>query len=272
MLNFSVLMSIYHRENPFYFRESLESLLKQTISPSEIIIVKDGSLSGELDNICEEYNSKYPYLFKMISLETNQGLGIALRIGLQYCSHDIVARMDTDDIAKVDRFEKQIKEFENDGDLTIIGSAIDEFSQNIEEIDTVRKVPLTHKEIKEYAKKRNPFNHMTVMFRKSAVLAVGNYQPFHLSEDYYLWYRLLINGYKAKNLADSLVYARVDRDMFRRRGGVKYFLQELKLQNIFYQSNFINTFEYIRNVVIRMSARVMPNCLREVLYRNCMRN
>lgn len=271
MLKFSVLMSIYQKENPLYFRQALDSILNQTNNPTEIVIVKDGKLTQELEAVCLEYENRYTNIVHFVELETNQGLGIALQIGLNHCRYDFVARMDTDDIAKVDRFEKQIKEFQNDDSLDIIGSAIDEFSISIDKIDTVRKVPLLHREIMEYAKRRNPFNHMTVMFRKSAVLAVGNYQPFHLSEDYYLWYRLLSNGYKTKNLADSLVYARVDKEMFRRRGGVKYFLQELKLQKIFYQSNFITSFEYIRNVVIRMIARLIPNFLREVLYRNCMR-
>ncbi|WP_110954054.1 glycosyltransferase [Anaerosinus massiliensis] len=271
MLKFSVLLSIYKKEEPMHFRLSLDSILNQTLLPAEIIVVKDGKLSANLDDICVEYNIKYTNLFKFVLLEKNQGLGKALQVGLQYCSYDIIARMDTDDIAKPDRFEKQIREFQKDDLLVILGTTIEEFSTTPERIDSIRKVPLSNQEIRQYAKMRNPFNHMTVMFKKSAVLDVGNYQPFYLCEDYYLWYRLLNKGYKAKNLSESLVYARVDKNMFQRRGGIKYFLQEVKLQNIFYRNHFINTFEYIRNIGIRMIARLIPNAIRGILYRKCMR-
>lgn len=271
MMKFSVLLSVYEKEKPLYFRTSLNSILEQTLLPAEVVIVKDGELLSELDNICTEYQTKYPNLFKFISLKKNQGLGKALQVGLEHCTYDIVARMDTDDIAKKDRFEKQIREFEKDDKLAILGSSIEEFSTTPDLIDSIRNVPLSNHEIRKYAKMRNPFNHMTVMFRKSAVLDVGSYQPFHLNEDYYLWYRLLNKGYKAKNLSESLVYARVDKNMFQRRGGVKYFLQEVKLQNIFYKNHFINTYEYVRNIGMRMSARLIPNAIRGILYRKYMR-
>lgn len=271
MLKFSVLLSIYKKEKKQYFKQALESILNQTLKPSEIVVVKDGKLAYELDEVCLEYKEKYSAIFKFVELETNQGLGKALQIGVQNCSYEIIARMDTDDIAKPNRFEKQIREFEKDRKLTVLGSAIEEFSITPDVIDTIRSVPLTNQEIKQYAKMRNPFNHMTVMFRKSAVIDVGNYLPFHLSEDYYLWYRLLSKGYKTKNLSESLVYARVDKNMFKRRGGVKYFLQEVKLQNIFYKNHFINSFEYVRNLGIRMSARIVPNLVRGYLYKRYMR-
>ena len=270
-MKFSVLLSIYKKENPVYFIESLNSIIEQTVLPTEIVIIKDGDLTQELEHVCLKYKNKYRDLIKVISLEKNQGLGKALQIGLKYCTYDIVARMDSDDIAKKDRFEKQIREFEKDDKLAILGSSIEEFSTTPDLIDSIRNVPLSNHEIRKYAKMRNPFNHMTVMFRKSAVLDVGSYQPFHLNEDYYLWYRLLNKGYKAKNLSESLVYARVDKNMFQRRGGVKYFLQEVKLQNIFYKNHFINTYEYVRNIGMRMSARLLPNAIRGILYRKYMR-
>ena len=271
IMKFSILLSIYKKEKANHFKQALDSILNQTMEASEIVIIKDGPLSQELENICIEFDRRYKGMFKFVLLKKNQGLGKALQIGLRYCTYDIVARMDTDDIAKKDRFEKQIREFEKDDKLAILGSSIEEFSTTPDLIDSIRNVPLSNHEIRKYAKMRNPFNHMTVMFRKSAVLDVGSYQPFHLNEDYYLWYRLLNKGYKAKNLSESLVYARVDKNMFQRRGGVKYFLQEVKLQNIFYTNHFINTFEYVRNIGMRMSARLLPNAIRGILYRKYMR-
>lgn len=270
-MDISVLMSIYAKENPTFFSCSMDSIIGQSVMPKEIILVQDGKLTPELNDICLSYQNDYPELIKIISLKTNHGLGKALQIGLLNCNYELVARMDTDDISKPDRFQKQVNEFMNDSELTILGSSIEEFSDNPKLIESIRMVPLTHTGIIKYAKKRNPFNHMTVMFKKSAVLDVGNYRPFHLCEDYYLWYRLLHHGYKAKNIAESLVCVRVDKNMFRRRGGLKYFIQEVKLQNIFLQNHFINLAEYIRNISLRMSVRFIPNVVRGYLYKMFMR-
>lgn len=270
-MNFSVLLSVYKKENPIYFRQALESIIKQSILPTEIVVVKDGELTADLERICNQFLEKYDKLFRVIPLKQNVGLGMALQIGVQECKYDIIARMDTDDIAKPERFAIQLKEFEQDEELAIIGSSIEEFSTTIDNIESIRSVPLSHEKIKKYAKKRNPFNHMTVMFRKNAVLDVGNYQSIHLSEDYYLWYRLLNKGYKAKNLPQSLVYARVNRNTFQRRGGIKYFLHELKLQRIFYENHFISLYEFIQNIFIRAIVRIIPNELRGYFYRRYMR-
>ncbi|WP_019551921.1 glycosyltransferase [Propionispira raffinosivorans] len=270
-MKFSVLLSVYKKEKKQYFQQALESILNQTLLPSEIVVVKDGYLTTELNEVCLTYERKHSNLIRFVQLEKNQGLGTALRLGLNYCTYDIIARMDTDDIARSDRFEKQIREFEKDRNLAILGSAIEEFSTIPTVVNTIRNVPLLDQEIIEYAKKRNPFNHMTVMFRKKAVLSVGSYQPFYSNEDYYLWFRLLNKGYKAKNLSECLVSVRVDKNFFKRRGGVKYFFQEIKLQKIFYQSGFIDFFECMRNIIIRMIARVVPNIIRECLYKKYMR-
>ena len=264
-------MSIYKKEKPNYFREALNSIINQTVQPAEIIIVKDGKLTQELDDVCMEYKEKHRELFKFISLEKNQGLGKALQIGLQNCRYDIIARMDTDDIAKIDRFKTQIKEFEEDKDLAIIGSSIEEFSVSPDKIDAVRKVPESYKEILIYAKKRNPFNHMTVMFRKQAVLSVGNYPNVSLMQDYYLWVKLLNRGYKAKNLKVSLVFVRADRNLFARRGGIDYFMREIKMQNKFRNEGFISWSDFVKNVCIRGSVRIMPNSMRKLFYRKILR-
>jgi len=163
---FSVLMSVYFKEKPNYFKECLESILNQTIVPSEIVLVKDGKLTKELECVIGEYVSKYDNLFKIIELEENKGLGIALQIGLLNCKYDIIARMDTDDICLPDRFEKQLKILKERKDVSVVGSWIGEFEDHYKNINTLRKTPLTFDEIYSLAKKKNPLNHMTVMFRK----------------------------------------------------------------------------------------------------------
>ena len=184
-MKFSVLLSIYYKESPIYFRESLNSILSQTLRPSEIILVEDGLLTEELDNEINRYLDLHPHL-KIIPLSTNQGLGKALNEGLKHCSYDIVARMDTDDIAKPDRFEKQLAIFEKYSDIDVVGA-------DISEVKSVRKLPELPDDIRQFAKRRNPINHPVVMFRKSAVLAAGGYRHFPLFEDYYLWIRMLMN-------------------------------------------------------------------------------
>lgn len=269
-MNFSVLFSLYYKENPTFLRESLNSIFTQAILPSEIILVKDGPLTDELDSIIKEYECKY-LILRTISLKTNQGLGKALNEGLKHCSYDLVARMDTDDIAKPERFEKQVKIFQKHPEVDVVGSWIDEFEGDISHVISVRRLPECHEEILSFAKKRNPINHPVVMFRKKAVLAAGGYQHFPLFEDYYLWVRMLMNGAKFYNVQEGLLYFRSSPDMFKRRGGLKYVGTEVRFQIFLLRSHFISFPRYVQNVVIRVMTRIMPNRWRTFLYRKKLR-
>lgn len=267
--NFSVLLSLYFKENPSFLRQSLDSILNQTILPNEIILVKDGILTKELDEIVEEYGMKYN--IKIISLGYNQGLGKALNIGLKHCSNDLVARMDTDDISKRNRFERQIEIFQRYPDVDICSAWVDEFENNIENILSTRKLPEKHVDIKMYAKKRCPINHPVTMFRKSTVLAAGGYQHFPLFEDYYLWVRMLMNGSKFYNIQESLLFFRLSPDMFKRRGGWKYAIDELHFQQLLKRIHFISTNDFIMNIFIRFSTRIIPNSWRTFIYKKLLR-
>lgn len=269
-LNFSVLLSLYYKEKPTFLSQSLNSIFNQSIYPSEVIIVKDGPLTAELEKIVGVYQQKYPSL-KIISLSQNQGLGRALNEGLKYCSYDIVARMDTDDIAKPDRFEKQLSFLETHPEIDVVGSWIDEFEGSIDNILSVRKLPETPEELFQYGKSRNPINHPAVMFRKSAVLRSGSYQHFPLFEDYYLWVRMLMNGSKFYNIQESLLYFRTSPDMFKRRGGLKYALTEIKLQYRFYTLGYISFCQMLKNDIVRTVVRLIPNSLRSVIYQKVLR-
>lgn len=269
-MNFSVLLSIYSKEIPYYLTKSLESVFSQTISPTEVVLIKDGPLNDELDNIIDFYVAQYSNL-KVISLEKNQGLGKALNEGLKHCSYDIVARMDTDDIAKPDRFEKQLAVFEKHPDIDVVGAWIDEFEDNISNVKSVRKLPEFHDSIRQFAKRRNPMNHPAVMFRKSAVLAAGGYQHLPLFEDYYLWVRMLMNGAKFYNIQESLLFFRFSPEMFKRRGGWKYAVNEFRFLRMMRNMYFISFFEFIQNIFIRFSTRIIPNSLRSFIYKKILR-
>lgn len=269
-MKFSVLLSVYYKESPIYFRESLNSILSQTLCPSEIVLIEDGPLNEELNNEIIQYLDLYPHL-KVIPLPSNQGLGKALNEGLKHCSYDIVARMDTDDIAKPDRFEKQLAIFEKHSDIDVVGAWIDEFEDDISKVKSVRKLPELPDDIRQFAKRRNPINHPVVMFRKSAVLAAGGYQHFPLFEDYYLWIRMLMNGAKFYNIQESLLYFRFSPEMFKRRGGKRYVMNELHFLQMMRQIHFISFSEFIQNLFIRFSIRLIPNSLRAIIYTKLIR-
>ena len=269
-MRFSVLLSVYYKESYSAFCKSLDSIFTQTTCPDEVILVEDGPLGSDLNDIISEYSAKYPTL-KIIPLPTNQGLGKALNEGLKHCSYDIVARMDTDDIAKPDRFEKQLAVFEKYLDIDVVGAWIDEFEDDISEVKSVRKLPELPDDIRQFAKRRNPINHPVVMFRKSAVLAAGGYQHFPLFEDYYLWIRMLMNGAKFYNIQESLLYFRFSPEMFKRRGGWRYVISELHFLQKMRQMHFISFSEFMQNLFVRFSIRLIPNSLRAIVYTKLIR-
>ncbi len=271
MLQFSVLMSVYKNEKPNYLREALDSVVHQTLMPDEIVVVKDGLLTEALDNVLDEYTRKYPALFKIVSFEKNRGLGLALRDGVLACSYEYIARMDTDDICKLDRFEKQIRYLKEKPYTALLGTWIKEFSDDKTNPDTSTKLPCEYKGIAQFAKSRNPFRHMSVMFQKQAVLDSGNYRGFLWFEDYDLWVRIIQNGYKVANLPEFLVDVRADSDMFARRGGWKYLKQDLRFQVLLLRSKFITVPQFTKNIVVRSIVRLLPNGVRVCVYKNLLR-
>ncbi|WP_312470526.1 glycosyltransferase [Neobacillus sp.] len=270
-MKFSVLMSVYSKEDPQFLLEAIKSTINQSLKPDEIVIIQDGVLTSELNKVLEEFQNSYPGIIKLIQLETNMGLGKALEIGVEKCTFDLIARMDTDDISHPNRFEKQVNFMVNHPDVQVLGSWIGEFEHNPDEINSIRKVPTTYEEVVQYAKKRNPLNHMTVMYRKSAVLEAGNYKPFLWNEDYYLWVRMLNRNAKIVNMPEILVFARAGSDMFKRRGGFKYLVKDVELQQEFLKMNFIDKKQFITNIFLRGSVRILPNFVRGFVYKSFLR-
>lgn len=264
-------MSVYKSENVEFLKTALESIFKQTLMPNEIVIVKDGVLTDDLELCLEEFCELYGSLIKIVPFSENRGLGLALRDGVLACSHEYIARMDTDDIAYPNRFEKQFQYLQEHKDIDLLGSWVTEFSIDSENPDTITKLPCDHNEILKYAKRRNPFRHMTVIFKKSAVLNSGNYRDFLWFEDYDLWVRMIQNGCKTANIPLVLVNVRADDGMFARRGGWNYFKQEVKFQKFIRKCNFISNFNYITNLIIRFSVRILPNKFRTILYKRVLR-
>jgi len=271
-MKFSVLIPVYYKENSKYLLESFNSIIKQTLIPNEIVIVKDGYLTYELDNVIDNFAKNYKKILKIVQLEESMGLGKALSIGLNNCSYETVARMDSDDICHPERFKKQIKFLEDRINVDIVGTWISEFVDNPKEIVSVRKIPLIHEEIYKFAKFRCPMNHMTVMFRKKSVLVVESYQHFPSFEDYYLWVRMLMNGVKFANIPESLVFARIGNNAIYRRKGIGYLKQEIKFHKRIFDIGFISLAGFLRNVMVRVPTRLLNAYFLRILYRKFIRN
>lgn len=219
---YSVLMSIYKKEKPEYFVQSLESMVNQTLKPDEIIIVKDGELTKALEEVISKYINDYPGLFNIITLIENVGLGRALDEGLKYCKNELVARMDTDDISLPERCELQVKLFNENPELCIVGTMIDEFYDEPDNIISSRVVPTTNEEIFEFMKRRSPFNHPTVMYKKSEIIRWGGYGKMRRKQDLDLFSRMINNGCVAQNINQSLLLFRSNEENFRRRKSWSY--------------------------------------------------
>ena len=270
--NFTVLMSLYIKEKAEYFDECMKSVLSQTVLPNEIVIVLDGPISEALEDKLVYYEKNNPNLIKRIPLEKNVGLGLALREGILHCSNEIIARMDTDDIARNDRFEIQLKEFEKNPNLDICGSHIIEFEGCIDNVLSYRDVPLTHDEISKYQKQRSAFNHMTVMYKKSSVLKAGNYQHAPLMEDDLLWINMLISGAICANINDYLVYARTGIEMISRRGGWSYYKKYKNGRKIIRKTKYISYWDYKKTVMIQFVVALIPRKLRLRIFLRFLRN
>ena len=265
-------MSLYIKEKADYFEQCMESIIRQTVIPDEIVIVLDGPISIELENVLENYSNKYPNWIKLVSNKVNKGLGLALADGVPICSNELIARMDTDDIAREDRFELQLKEFEIDPELDICGSHIIEFEGNIENKLSVRKVPLMHDEITEYQKQRSAFNHMTVMYKKSAVLKAGNYQHAPLMEDDLMWVNMILSGAKCKNIDDYLVYARTGIEMIKRRGGYSYFKKYKCGRQRILETGYIMKKDYYKTIIVQAIVALLPQKMRLFIFTTFLRD
>ncbi|HIP14768.1 MAG TPA: glycosyltransferase [Sulfurimonas autotrophica] len=259
-------MSVYYKESANFLKEALLSIENQTLPMDEIVLVKDGPLTSELDRVIRYHSehSKIPY--KIIKLKENIGLGKALNKGMKHCSYEWIARMDSDDIAFPKRFEKQFAMLVENPDIDILGSWICEFDDDPVMCSKERKVPALHRDIVKFAKYRNPLNHMTVVFRKDAVLDVSGYLPMNGFEDYYLWMRMLMKGKRFANLPQVLVKARTGRGMIVRRQGWKYAKDELALEKAAYQMGFWSMTDLAKNFFTRFLPRLLPVFIVEKLY------
>ena len=267
MEKYSVLMSLYKKEHPEYLRLALDSMLNQTVKPDEIVLVEDGSLTDELYAVVEEYK---PYRHIVIN-KTNLGLGLALNEGLKVCRNELVARMDTDDISKPDRCEKQLERFKEKPELAIVGSHVDEFIGDPTNVVSRRSVPLSSDDIYNYAKKRSAFNHPAVMYRKSAVMAEGGYSNLKRNQDVDLFGRMLYDGHKAENIDEALLWFRCSDELAARRKSwenTKSYIDTIKK---FWKMGYSSFSDYAKVAVAQTGMFILPASMQNWVYKKFLR-
>lgn len=266
---FSVLMSVYYKEKLDFFISCVNSILNNSLLPSEIIIVKDGKLNSALDNYLADLNKNS--IFKIVGYEENHGLWYALNYGLKYCTTDIIARMDSDDICNPLRFEKQLLFLKNNENVKIVGSNTIEFIDNPSNVISYRKMPEKNDDIVKYSKTRNPFIHPSVVIYKDVLDDVGNYRNYYLCEDYDLWSRILEKKYEAYNIQDNLVYMRVSKDFYKRRGGLKYCSNIVRFKRQLYKKKYMSLSQFIKTSMATTIVSLLPGTIREYIYKKYLR-
>ena len=268
---FSLLISTYAADSPEFLRLAFTSTVhEQTRRPDQVVLVQDGPVPEELTEVIKDLASSSPVPVQHVVVEENLGLGPALDRGLKSCLHEIVARMDADDVSRPDRFDKQLPLVESGAD--IVGSGLLEFGASVDDVVGRRTPPTDPDEIRRVIRFRDPFNHPTIVYRKSAVIAAGGYADMALMEDYLLFTRMVAGGARPANVAEPLVYYRVGAGAYARRGGTALLHSELRLQRRFRELGITTRRQYLRNVVVRGGYRLVPEQLRKTAYRALIAN
>lgn len=264
-MKFSVLLSLYAREQPEFLRACLHSLAAQTRAADDIVLVFDGTLPENLENVVHEFQPILP--INIVRLPENVGLGRALNVGLSHCRHEWVFRMDTDDIALPERFALQCAFIQKQPKVQLLGGQIREFIHHPAHSHASRRVPTEWTQIKAFAKQRNPFNHMTVAYTQSAVARAGGYRHHLYMEDYHLWLRMLALDIQAANLPDTLVAVRTGAGMLARRRGRLYIRSEWQLMLLKRQLHTQNTLSALYSFALRATPRLLPETWLHHIYR-----
>lgn len=268
---YSVLMTVFDGDNAGFFEMSIKSILTQTLQPAELVIVKDGPVNSGLNNVINRCKDGTEINIIEIQLDKNHGLGYALNVGIHNCSCELIARMDADDISLPTRCEKQVAEFQKDKKLDIVGSPVLEFANTTDNIVGLKKVPLSNEEIYKFAKLRDPFNHPTVMFKKSTVLSAGNYSDLRKNQDTDLWIKMIMFGSVCKNIEEPLLYFRFDEGTYKKRKSLINTKTLLSIRYKAYRLGFCSIFDFATVAISQLTIYFLPIGFQKFIYKNILR-
>ena len=271
MEKFSVLMTVYKNDNPNYFRISLNSVINQTVIPTEVVLVKDGPVPEVIQNVIDEVDRLHPGIINQVQLKKNVGLGLALNEGLKVCKYELIARMDSDDICLPDRFEKELAVFENNSDMDIVGCLVKEFVGTPDNVVGKRDVPLDNVSIHKYARKRDPFNHPAVMYRKSKVMKYGPYGDYRKNQDTALWIEMLNNNCIASNVPEYLLMFRFDEGTYKKRKSWVNTKLLISIRWHGYRIGFNSFFDFLMVAVMQLGVYIMPEGFQKFVYTRILR-
>jgi len=266
---YSVLMTVYIKEKAEYLKAAIDSMLNQTVKLSEFVLVEDGPLTEELNKLINEYE-KNP-IFKIIKLKENQGSGPASAAGVLACSNEWIARLDSDDYSVSNRIEKQFAELEKDPELDVIGANIIEIETENQNNQQKVILPEKNDKIRKFTGRRCPFRTSAILFKKEIVLKAGNYRAFHRVEDYDMFARIVASGAKCMNVQEFLSYMRIDKDYYKRRGGMKLARSIMKLKKEIRKLGLASIKDQIISVPAQVIICICPNSVRDVFYKNVLR-
>lgn len=263
---FSLLLPVYRNDDATQFTRAFSSSVQsQSVMPAEVVIVQDGEVPAELADAISTSIATSPVPVELVRIASNRGLANALTVGLSACTHDVVARMDADDVSLSSRFERQLAAMETGLDL--VGTGMLEFAEDTSEVLGKRTPPVGASAIARYARFHDPFHHPTVMYRKAAVERAGGYEDIGLMEDYWLFARMIHTGAVVENIPDALLMYRVGAGAYARRGGAAQFSAEVRLQRALRRIGFTTRLQYVRNITVRGMYRYVPVAIRTRLYR-----
>lgn len=271
MENYSVLLTVYKDDNPEYFEIALKSMINQSYPSNDIVIVEDGPVSLLIQKVIDEIMENHSDIIHVIPLETNQGLGLALNEGLKHCKNELVARMDADDISKQNRCQKQVEMFSKNPNLIIVGSPVEEFCGNEHNVVGIRNVPLTNEEIYKYCRRRDPFNHPTVMYKKSKVLEFGPYSNYRKNQDTDLWIKMLSHGVECANYPEPLLYFRFDENTYKKRKSKVNTKLLIEIRKKAWKSGFCSWWDYFVVSLTQIIIYLLPIGFQKMIYRKVLR-
>lgn len=269
--NYSLLMTVYDKEKPEFLYQSIQSIVDQTVKTDDFVLVCDGKLNKALENVINEFEKNYPTVFNVIKLEKNVGIGEATNIGLKHCKNELIAKMDSDDISHRDRCAIQLDLFNKYPNLSIIGTDISEFEDEVDNIVSIRSLPPSHEKICTFAKRRSPFNNQTIMYKKQDVLTAGGYSPYVRCEDYDLFVRVISAGFQTMNINKSLVNYRLTDDSFKKRASFKNTKSFISVRWKIYKSGYSSFFDFFIPCLGQICISVLPITIIKRIYKKFLR-